>query len=259
MEDFFLYLLAIGAGLLAGFINTLAGSGSLVTLPMLIFLGLPPTVANGSNRIGVLVASVVGLTKFKRSGKLDLKNSQYLLIPSLLGAVIGALIAIDLNQEVMRYSIAVMMSVMLVVILLKPQKWLREKTELMPEMKGVVNFIIFFAIGIYGGFIQAGVGIFLLAGMVLRCGFSMVHSNGIKLFVNLIFNVPVILIFIYNDQIDWVLGGIVAVGQAAGAWLAAHFASNSDNAAIWMRRLLLTIITLSILKFLGALDFLLSL
>lgn len=255
MEDFFLYLLAVGAGLLAGFINTLAGSGSLVTLPMLIFLGLPPTVANGSNRIGVLVASVVGLAKFKSSGKLDLKNSQYILFPSLLGAIVGALIAIDLNQEMMRYSIAIVMAVMLVVILFKPQKWLREKTELMPEMKGVVNFIIFFAVGVYGGFIQAGVGIFLLAGMVLRCGFSMVHSNGVKLFVNLIFNVPVIAIFIYNDQVNWMLGGIVAVGQAAGAWLAAHFASNSDNAAIWTRRLLLTIIIFSILKFAGALEF----
>ncbi|MBT8420250.1 MAG: sulfite exporter TauE/SafE family protein [Gammaproteobacteria bacterium] len=248
---YFLYPLAIGAAVLAGFINTLAGSGSLITLPMLIFLGLPPSVANGTNRIGILIQSIVGVMGFRKSGKLEWRDGEFFILPTTLGAIAGAFIAIGLDAQKMNIAIAVVMAIMLVLILLQPEKWLRERTELASNYKGVGNFLIFFLIGIHGGFIQAGVGILMLIAMVLRCGFAVVNANAVKLVLVLIFTVPAVVIFVVYDQVHWPLAVIMAVGQGTGAWFAAHFASNSRNAAIWTRRLLITIIVLSILKLLS--------
>jgi len=251
LAESLLYLLAIGAGILAGFINTLAGSGSLITLSMLIFLGLPPSLANGTNRIGILIQSIVGVLKFQSAGKFAWDDGEFLIVPTTLGAIVGAFIAIDLNEQWMNTAIAIVMAIMLVVIVLEPEKWLREKSELSANYRGIGNFLLFFLIGAYGGFIQAGVGVFLLFAMVTRCGFSVANANAIKLFLVLIFTVPAVIIFVVYDQVHWLLGGIMAIGQGIGAWIAANFASNSKNAAIWTRRLLIVIITLSILKLVG--------
>ncbi len=247
----YIYLLAMFGGTIAGFINTLAGSGSLITLPILIFLGLPANVANGTNRIGILFQSIVGIFKFQQSGKLPWGNGQFLIWPTTLGAIVGAFIAIDLNEQWMNYSIAAVMLCMLAVILFKPEKWLKEHTELADNYRGIGNFALFFAIGFYGGFIQAGVGVFLLIAMVARCGFSMVNANAIKLVLVLIFTIPAAAIFIYYGQVDWTLGIIMALGQGLGAWLAATFATGSKTAALWTRRLLIVVIILSVVKLLG--------
>ncbi len=252
---FYVFPLAVLGGILAGFINTLAGSGSLVTLPILIFLGLPANVANGTNRLGVFFQNVVGISKFHKSGKLEWKNGKFLILPTTLGAVAGALIAIDLNERLMNYAIAGVMFCMLFVILLKPQKWLKEQTEVASNYRGIGNFVLFFFIGMYGGFIQAGVGVFLLITMVARCGFSMVNANAIKLCLVLFFTIPSLIIFICYNQVDWILGGMMAVGQSIGAWIAATFASGSKNAALWTRRLLISVICISILKLLGFISF----
>lgn len=245
--------LAILCGAVAGFINTLAGSGSLVTLPMLIFMGLPPTVANGTNRIGVIFQNIVGMSKFHKSGHLDLDMSKPLIIPMILGAIVGSLIAVDLDEQMMTHAIAGVMILMLGVILMKPKQWLREQADSSGKPKGPLTSLLFFVIGVYGGFIQAGVGVFLLAGMVLRCGFTVVQSNGIKLLLVLVFSVPALILFQINGQVHWPLGCLMAVGQGAGAWLAAHFAAKSENAPIWIRRLLIAVILGSILKLTGLL------
>ncbi|MFT4929381.1 MAG: putative membrane protein YfcA [Phenylobacterium sp.] len=245
-----IYLLAMLGGTIAGFINTLAGSGSLITLPILIFLGLPANEANATNRVGILFQSMVGVFKFRQSGKLPWGNGQFLILPTTLGALVGAFIAIDLNEQWMNYTIATVMFCMLGVIVLKPEKWLKEHTELMANYRGIGNFALFFVIGLYGGFIQAGVGVFLLIAMVARCGFSMVNANAIKLVLVLIFTIPATAVFIYYDQINWLLGGIMAAGQGLGAWIAAQYAIGNQHAALWTRRLLITVIILSIIKLL---------
>lgn len=246
-----IYLLAMLGGSVAGFINTLAGSGSLITLPILIFLGLPAVEANATNRVGILFQSIVGVFKFRRSGNLAWENGQFLVLPTTLGALVGAFIATDLNEQWMNTTIAVVMIGMLGVIIFKPEKWLKEHTELSDNYRGIGNFLLFFVIGLYGGFIQAGVGVFLLMAMVARCGFSMVNANAIKLVLVLIFTIPATLVFIYYDQIDWMLGAIMAVGQGIGAWVGAQYAIGNASAALWTRRLLIAVIIISIVKLLG--------
>jgi uncharacterized membrane protein YfcA len=249
--QWYAYPLAIVAGVLAGIINTLAGSGSLITLPMLIFLGLPANLANGTNRVGVAIQNVVGITTYRQGGRLDLSGTPWLLVPGILGAIAGARIAAELDAKAMNTAIGVVMLVMLGVILFDPKRWLRERSIVKPGRPGIGYMILFFGLGIYAGFIQAGIGILLLATMVLGLGYSLVDANGLKLVIVLAFTLTALVVFVVNGQVNWGMGALMAVGQSTGAWLAARFAIRNKNANVWVRRLLIAVVSVSIWKLFG--------
>jgi len=211
------------AGFVAGFINTLAGTGSLITLPVLILLGLPATVANGTNRLGVLMQNIVAVTTFRNRGALDITGSWKLVVPAVVGSVLGARLAVDIDQRMMRNVIGVLMLVMLGIMLLKPERWIAEHASpRAPRLS--IEVPVFFAIGVYGGFLQAGVGIFLLAALVLGAGFNLVGANGVKNLIVLAVTVVAIPVFMLHDQVQWTLGLLLGTGQAVGAWVAARVA-----------------------------------
>ena len=210
-------------GFAAGFINTLAGSGSLLTLPILILLGLPANVANGTNRVGVVMQNIVAVATFRQRGALPLAGSWKLIVPSVAGAVLGAGLAVDLDEALLRRAIGVLMIVLIVVMLLKPERFIAE--HLAPrEPRLYVEVPLFFVIGIYGGFIQVSVGLFLIAGLVLGAGYNLVAANALKNLIVLVFTAAALAVFIINDQVQWTLGLLLGSGQAVGAWVAAHFA-----------------------------------
>ncbi len=211
------------AGFVAGFINTLAGTGSLITLPVLILLGLPATVANGTNRLGVLMQNIVAVATFRNRGALDVTGSWKLVLPAVVGSVLGARLAVDIDQRMMRSVIGVLMLVMLAIMMLKPERWIAEHAS--PRAPRLwVEVPLFFAIGVYGGFLQAGVGIFLLAALVLGAGFNLVGANGVKNLIVLAVTVVAIPVFMLHDQVQWTLGLSLGAGQAVGAWVAARVA-----------------------------------
>lgn len=249
--QWYVYLLAIAAGAVAGVINTLAGSGSLVTLPLLVFLGLPADVANGTNRVGVLLQNVVGIFVFRRGGLSQSQGSRWIIVPAVAGALLGAGIATVLDKSTMERAIAVVMVVMLVVLISNPKRWLREKSEVLSGRPGIGVILLFFGIGIYGGFIQAGVGVLLLSGLVLASGYSLNHANMIKLTIVLLMAIIALPVFMINGQVDWGLGVLMAVGQAIGAWAAANYATRVPNANLWVRRLLIVIVVISIVRFIS--------
>src|SRR5512145_3083332 len=121
--EWYQYLLIIGAGIIAGFINTLAGSGSLLTLPLLMFIGLPPNVANGTNRIAIMLQSLVGSVGFRKQSSLNLKTALWLGIPSVIGSVAGALMALAINTKVMERVVGVLLIIMFFIVLFKPEAW----------------------------------------------------------------------------------------------------------------------------------------
>ncbi|MEN8242056.1 MAG: sulfite exporter TauE/SafE family protein [Chloroflexota bacterium] len=252
MEWHFQYPLVILAGFIAGFINTLAGSGSLVTLPLLIFMGLPATVANGTNRIAILLQNVVGLSSFKKNDALDSRGMFWLAIPAAAGSLLGAQIAVNLNEEIMRQTIGVIMVLMLFVILLRPKRWLQGTLVQLEGRPTILQFVIFFVIGIYGGFIQAGVGIFLLAGLVLAVGYDLVRANAVKVGIVLIFTVIALAVFIKNGQVNFLIGFILAIGNMLGAWIGAKVAV--EKGAEWVRRLLILVVIISASNLLGVFD-----
>lgn len=249
--EWYIYIIAVFCGLLAGFINTLAGSGSLLTLPVLIFLGLPANIANGTNRIGVLLQSLIGVLTFKQKVKIDMKRNAVLLIVCVTGAMFGANIAIDIDENSMRYVIGVVMIIMLFPVLFNADKWLSQKTFSVNKNLKVPLLLLFFFIGIFGGFVQAGVGILLLVTMVMLAGYNVNESNALKNLIVFCYTIPAIIIFIINDQINWKLGGLLAIGQVSGAYIAARFATKHKNAGIWIRKLLIFIILISIIELFG--------
>jgi hypothetical protein len=243
MESNYLLLAAVPVvGFIAGFINTLAGSGSLITLPVLILLGLPANVANGTNRVGVLLQNIVAVATFRRGGKLEFGGSLKLAIPAILGSIVGASLAVDLDEATLNRTIGVLMLAMLAVVLLRPRRWLEVHTT-ETAAHYAVQAPVFFVIGAYGGFIQAGVGIFLLAGLVLASGYNLVGANAIKNFIGLLFTVAALAVFVVNDQVRWGLGFLLAVGNAGGAWVAARMAV--ANGARFVRFALIAILSLA--------------
>lgn len=245
----YFYPLLIMAGVLAGVINTLAGSGSAVTLSLLLFLGLDANVANGTNRIGAITQCGTALLAYRKSGKLNFlaKKSLYLIIFTFIGAMIGAYAATRFNPDDMETVIGYMMIVMFFVILVKPKRWLRE-TNLDVNINTPISFVIFFCIGLYAGFIQMGMGIMFLAALVLRAQFSLTDSNIIKIIIVFAFIIPVFAIFVFAGQVHWIYGILLATGQGIGAWLAARFALQHPRANIIVHRLLIAVVLFAIAK-----------
>jgi uncharacterized membrane protein YfcA len=235
--DLYLYLLVVIVGFISGFINTLAGSGSLLTLPMLIFMGLPVNIANGTNRIAILLQSIVGVGGFKQKKVFEWKDGLWLTIPSTIGALLGSMLAVNLNAALMNKIIGGLLVVMFFVILYKPEKWVTDQVGNVKAKPSVLSFLIFLAIGFYGGFIQAGVGFFLLAGLVLGAGYDLLKANAIKVLIVLVYTIGALAVFMFNQQVDYFLGLVLGVGSMFGAWLATHVAVKQG--AVFIRWILL--------------------
>lgn len=241
------YALMLLAGLAAGIVNTLAGSGSVFTLSILLFMGLPANIANGTNRLGVIFQNIVGVFNFRKAGYFKSSDTLTFIVPCLIGALLGAWAAADINTEQLEWVIGSVMLIMLPIIIFDPKKSL--KIEDLPERKrGIWSWVIFFAIGFYGGFIQAGIGIFILFSMIMVAHVNMVRANAIKLLMVLVFAVPVLFVFVYFDQVMWGYASVLSIGQVVGAYLASKFAINHPKSGIWIKRLLIVMIIVTVGK-----------
>lgn len=214
----------IVAGLLVGFINTLAGGGSIISLSVLMMLGLPASVANGTNRVAIVIQTLSATTSFRQQQVLETRKAIYLSIPAILGSLIGAWFAVDISEDIFEKAIGVIMLIMLVFILYKPQKYIYGRESISSKPLNWKTYIIFFFIGIYGGFLHMGVGYFLLAGIVGCAGFDLVKANAIKVFVVLAYAPFTLLIFLWYNQVNWKYGLILAIGAVVGALIASRLA-----------------------------------
>lgn len=228
MPDWAWYLFLIPAGFFAGVVNTIAGGGSFLTLPaLMIFCGLDPQLANGTNRVAILLSSASASTTFYRGGHLDRKLAQQLALPTFLGVPPGVLLAVYLPAKAFEPIFGVIFILMSVVILANPSRLTgkAEKRSLPPE----VVFIVFFAIGIYVGFIQAGMGILLLLGMSFVRKGDLVGANGVKNLIGFAVTFIAMLTFAFFNLIDWVPGLIMAFGNLLGGVVGAKLAIQKGN------------------------------
>ncbi|MCA9549301.1 MAG: TSUP family transporter [Myxococcales bacterium] len=210
--------LLFGVGLLAGAINTIAGGGSLITLPALIFLGMPAPVANATNRVGVFLQSLTATHQFARRGMLPFRQALLPVVAACLGAAGGAGLGVVLDAQLFKQVIGGAMLVMLVLVFAKP------KLDVRPAQPAWVQAVAFFFVGVYGGFLQAGVGFFLLFALVGLSGWALVPANGAKSFLVAVFTVPALLIFVFSDLIQWAPAAALAAGSSVGAWLGTKMA-----------------------------------
>ena len=223
--DFSSAILIFTAGIIVGFINTLSGGGSVITLPLLMFIGLDISVANGTNRIGILLQTITGILTFRKQKILDLKRGLLLSVPVILGALTGTSIAVEVPSYLLEKIIGIIFIILIVIIITQPKKW--NKTIMYGEENIKIkkyHYFILFLIGIYGGFIQAGVGIFMLFVLVSLIGYDIIKANALKLFLTFIFTPFAIIIFWQNEQIDWGIGFILGAGSIIGAFVAAKSA-----------------------------------
>ena len=226
MLDYFLLILV---GFIAGIINILAGGGSLLTLPMLIFLGLPPHIANGTNRVAIIIQNIFAVKGFQSKGIKTYPFSLYLAIPATIGAIIGAIVGIKIEGELFNKILGIVMLVIVIYIVLKSNKISKNNLERIKGKYFWLSIIAFFFIGLYGGFIQAGVGFIILFTLSNINQFSLVKSNAIKVTVALIYTLVAVAIFAYNDSVNWKYGLILSLGNATGGWVASRWSVNKDD------------------------------
>ncbi len=221
--DWFNYFLVLAVGFIVGFINTLAGSGSLLTLPLLIWLGLDPLTANGTNRVAILLQGIMGVGAFHRERQFRYSHDLRYILPAVAGSIPGAFIAVGLDKGLMNTVIAVVMLLMLVVMIVDPKKRLKRYNRQYTGKLFLIS-VVFFLIGMYGGFIQAGVGIFILVGLSVLDDTDLIRANAVKVLITMIFTIAVMPVFIAHGQVNWFYGILMGVGSMGGALLSVKMA-----------------------------------
>jgi uncharacterized membrane protein YfcA len=225
MLDFpFDILILVGAGLFAGFVNTMAGGGSLLTLPLLIFLGLPPATANGTNRIAIIVSASSATLGFRSKNINTFPLSIYLGIAAFFGALIGSRIAVEIDGLLFNKILAIIMIVVVVLMVFKPN-YKADLLQARTTGKTLIwSMVAFFFIGIYGGFINAGIGFIIMLFLNYVNKLDLVRVNATKVTLVLIYTTAALATFIFSGHINLKYGIALAVGNAAGAFFASRYA-----------------------------------
>jgi uncharacterized membrane protein YfcA len=246
-------IVLIVSGIFVGFINTLSGGGSVISLSLLILLGLPANIANGTNRISIFFQTFSSVSSFTRQKMFTTLKPVWLGIPATIGAVLGAYMAIDVNVKVIEIAMCIAMVLMVFFLFYKPDKWLKENVNLLQYKITSWQLVIFFIVGFYGGFIQVGVGYFLLMALVLGVGYDLVKANAVKNLIVFFYAVFALLVFIINGQVNYLYGLILSIGSVIGALIASYFAVKKG--AGFIRAVIVISVILTIIQISGLVDF----
>jgi hypothetical protein len=246
-----LALLSVGA--VAGALNVLAGGGSFLSLPLLIFLGLPPSVANGTNRIAILVQNMGAVWRFRTHGLVDRSWIPLAAAPAIAGSVLGTWGAIEIGEEAFRRALAVLMVAATLWILWDPLAKRAGGGRVATDgsiaagsgarRAGLVA--AFFVVGVYGGFVQAGIG-FLLAAIATWAGLDLVRGNALKVLVVLLLTPLSLALFAWSGKVDWVMGIPLAAGHLLGALAGVRLTVLTGH--VWIKRFLTVTVVVFAIK-----------
>lgn len=242
----------IVSGVFVGFINTLAGGGTIISLTVFLILGLPIDIANGTNRISVILQNMTSTQAFHQKKMMSWRKGLILAIPAVFGSVIGAQLAVDIDRETFEKAIAIVMLLMIFFIFYKPSQLLHGSADLLKRKINWKILLVFFLIGIYGGMFQVGVGYFLLGALVFGVGFDLVKANAIKVLIVLIYTIFALAVFVFNDAVNWKFGLIHAIGNVIGAYVASHIAV--QKGAAFVKWVIVVVIILTSAQLLGLYD-----
>tara|TARA_B110000444_G_C18850852_1_gene605437 strand:+ start:127 stop:879 length:753 start_codon:yes stop_codon:yes gene_type:complete len=234
-------IILVVSGFIAGVINTLAGGGSLLTLPILIFLGLPPGVANGTNRIGILMQSISGTLGYKSKGISTYPFNIYLGVSASVGALIGAQIAIDIQGDLFNKILAIIIVVVGILIVFKPKNNIKVLEERLKGKYLINSCIGFFFIGIYGGFINAGIGIVIMFFLTRYNRLSLIKTNAAKVALVGIYTLGALALFAYNNKVNWTMGLWLSFGTIFGAWITSRYSVRKGEKVIKFSLLIMVI------------------
>ena len=232
MEEWYHYLLLVVVGFVVGFINTIAGGASLLSLPTLIFLGLPPAVANGTNRIAIAIQTGIGAAGFKSKGVHNFPFVIYISTTAIIGSLIGARIAVDISGETFNRILSIIMLSVVLLLVFKPKTKIDDIVEQLQGKKLIYSMIGFFFIGIYGGFINAGIGFIIIFFLHYFNGLSLVKTNATKVAVVFFYTLAALAVFAFNGKVNWLFGLVLAVGNGTGAWIASRYSVKKGDGFI---------------------------
>lgn len=215
-------------------------------------LGLPALEANATNRVGVAGNSIAAALGFKGAGRYDLdeagkKDLWRIVIWVTLGALLGIYWSLNISNAAFRQVFRYLLIVMLVIILVKPKRWLVAAGSVR-TMSSWVAIPLYLALGVYGGFIQMGMGVFFLAVTVLVARYEIIQANAVKALAIVVYTLAAVGIFAWRGLINWPLGLLMAVGQMAGGYLTAKYAAKDPRAGTWAYWLLIVVVIAAIGK-----------
>ncbi|NNG15295.1 MAG: sulfite exporter TauE/SafE family protein [Gemmatimonadales bacterium] len=235
------YIILVAVGFAAGALNVIAAGGSLLTLPVLIFLGLPPTVANGTNRVAILVQNVGAVWSFHRHRVIDWRWIPRAGVPAALGAVLGAWLAIRIGDDAFRRILAGVIIAAAAWTLWDPLQRRRPAPGTESQHWGPGFALIFFGIGVYGGFVQAGVGFLVLAAVTIL-GLDFVRGNALKVLIALLFTPLALVVFSLSGKVDWVAGAALALGNLLGGLIGVRLSVLKGHR--WIRRVVMVTVVI---------------
>ena len=208
-------------GFAAGAINAAAGGGSLLTVALLVESGLAAPVANATNRVAVLIQTLGSGARFRRDGVLPAKDFIRLAPLSLIGAGLGAFVAATVPDEPFRKALAVLFAVSGTVLFYQTIRPQRDTPRPPKELSEVQLQAAVFGIGVYAGFIQAGVGLLMLLVLHLGRGMDVVRANALKIALIAVWTLLALAIFWWQGLVQWLPGVWLGVGGLAGGWFGA--------------------------------------
>jgi uncharacterized protein len=233
------YVVLIAAGVVASILNVLAGGGSFLTLPILIFLGLPTVVANGTNRVGVLMQNASAIWGFHSACVLDWRWALTASVPALVGSAIGTWAALYVGDELFRRILAIVMVVVTLATVFAPDPRAEAAARSSRSWIVAAGFLL---VGVYGGFLQAGVG-FLVLAITTWSGFDLVRGNAIKVVSVMLVTVLALAIFAMNGSIHWPMGIALGIGNTLGGVIGVRLAVSKGHR--WLKG----VVTLTIIAF----------
>lgn len=231
-------LAVFGAGIAAGGINTIVGSGTLITFPVLLAFGLPPVTANVSNTIGLVPGSISGVHGYRR----ELAGQRARLLrfgtASLLGGITGAVLLLTLPPTAFKAIVPVLIIAALVLVVVQPRlsRWVKQRREHgdspAPEHGGPILFVAIFATGVYGGYFGAAQGVLLMGLLGVFVHEDMQRLNGIKNVLAMLVNGVAALLFIVIADVDWRAVLLIALGSIIGGQLGAKMGRRMPPTAL---------------------------
>lgn len=222
-------VLGIG-GIAAGFLNTVAGGGGVISVPILASI-VGPTVANGSLRLGILLQSLAGTAAWHQGRAIPWPLTLRLLAPTVGGAAAGAWLATLASAGFMRAAFIAAIILVALSVMVRPSRWLNTAD---PRLHEPWRTMVFAGIGLYGGFVQVGVGLPLLVALAPGLGLGLVRGNAAKTFLILCTTPLTLVLFALAGQVDWAAGGVLGAGSMVGALVASRLALR-EGASTWIR------------------------
>ena len=217
-------ILLLVSGVLVGIINTLGGGGSVITMSLFMAMGMPIGIANGTNRIAVLMQNLSATVAFLRKGMLHVKSGLLLSLPAIVGNIFGALVATEVSESIFKICLSIVLAIILVYLVLgKDNEQITGGHSLKIKWW---HYIWFFIIGFYGGYIYIGLGFLILAVTIWTMNLDIITANVIKGFVIFLSTPFALAVFIYNGQVEWMAGLLHGAGNIIGALMASHWAMN---------------------------------